>query len=115
VSHQGGNREHPLAYRKIIEIGLYGVETRPQGHFSIRRWVIGMLIGPDGGICCYILKIPREHSGLELYDEIVVFFRMIEHTLKHGQFFQILRVKKLSKLSEKLTETSNTPDSTPRK
>jgi len=78
----------PLAYRKIIEICLYGVETRPQRHLSIHGWVIGMLIGPDGGICCYILKIPREHSWLELYDEIVVLFRMNEHTLNTARNFK---------------------------
>jgi hypothetical protein len=52
---------------------------------------------------------------LELYDEIVVLFRMNEHTLKHDQKFQIMRAEKLSELSEKRTETSSTPDSTPRK
>jgi hypothetical protein len=103
--------EDALAYRKIIEIYLYGVEARPQRPFAVCGWGISMAIAPHGRICCYILKIPREHGWLKLHDKVVVLFRMNEHALKHDQ--KSHSESRETVRAEKLTETSGTPDSTP--
>ena len=89
----------PRAYRKIIEICLYGVEAWPKRSLAIRGRGIGIFIGPYERICCYILEIPRKHRWLELYDEIVVLFRMNEHPLKTAKNLkgqEIVRVFKKS-------------------